>query len=261
MSNAALNTIVDNAKQASGIGIPKLNPYEPGTNNYLAYELGWEGEVTLVERLDGQVFGLSWDGVEYHSDVPFDLAESGEGRYHETIEEALEYLQTLCWTTADSAAAQADGWDLFETIVDGKVVLSLQRDDDEDSFPDDAAALSFVRNAASTGNRVALKALELTGLAAPETKPIFNAGNKSTIGDISMSDILGEDVEPEASPEWAWVQENASYAHRDNGKGAGVWEFMLNMSRTYKDIPEKLVPVLADARENDLSYILIHNGT
>lgn len=93
---SAMDTIHDNAKQSREMGGMKFNPYHNGTQEFLAYELGWEGEATLHTRDDGQVFAIdSLGGGEFQAVVPADLAEQGEGAVYESLDGAYGYLQTL----------------------------------------------------------------------------------------------------------------------------------------------------------------------
>lgn len=265
MSNTALNTIVDNAKQARELGVAKLNPYLEQSNEYVAYELGWEGYVTLEKRFDGQEFGIERDCDEFQSVVPSDLADAGEGYIHATLEDTLEYLHTLYWTKKDSETAQLQGWGIFEASLTEKPAMRIGHTMME-VFADDDAALAFVQERAAAGDPLAIKALKLDAELrqrgeSAESGQFFNAGNQSTIGDLMMADILGGEAEGEG-PEWTWVQRHASFSHIRNGED-GIWEFLLNMSRSFEveSIPEKLLPVITEARAKGLSYVLIHNGT
>ncbi len=79
------------------------------------------------------------------------------------------------------------------------------------------------------------------------------------IGDVCMTDLYKYEI-PEQVPAWAWVEENASYAHKDNGQ-YGVWEFVLNLARELEDIPAELEPIICKARADGLGYLVIHQGT
>lgn len=91
----ALNTIVDNARQAKALGVPKLNPYPPATDENFAFEAGWEEYVKVADAPDEQEFGVEWDGDEFRSVVPRDLADRGEGYCHFDFGDALAYLREL----------------------------------------------------------------------------------------------------------------------------------------------------------------------
>lgn len=83
---------------------------------------------------------------------------------------------------------------------------------------------------------------------------------REEIGSVMMQDIVGGYEVPEDVPEWAWVEREASFGHVRNGQD-GVWEFVLNLSREFRDIPERLKAVIAQARQAGLSYLIIHQGT
>jgi hypothetical protein len=90
---------------------------------------------------------------------------------------------------------------------------------------------------------------------------ILPGGTAEKIRSILMSDIVGEYDTPDQVPEWAWIERNASFAHIGNGKQPGVHEFVLNLALSFKDIPERLSKVIADARRNRISYLILHQGT
>ena len=77
---------------------------------------------------------------------------------------------------------------------------------------------------------------------------------------VMMQDIVGDyDVHSQV-PEWAWVEREASYGHLRNGSD-GIWEFVLNRSRTFDDVPEKLKPVIEGELKAGVHYIIFHQGT
>ncbi len=84
--------------------------------------------------------------------------------------------------------------------------------------------------------------------------------DSAAIGHIMMQDVAGDYDAPETVPEWQWVERNASYDCRGNGFD-GVWEFILNLAKTFEDIPEKLAPVIEKARQSNLAYLIFHQGT
>lgn len=83
---------------------------------------------------------------------------------------------------------------------------------------------------------------------------------REEIGSVLMQDIVGDYEVPEEVPEWAWVEREASFGHVRNGRD-GVWEFVLNLSREFPDIPERLKAIIAQARASNLSYLILHQGT
>ncbi len=124
--------------------------------------------------------------------------------------------------------------------------------------PASAEVIEACKVLAETRNDMALGALfnsppRLEGPARQPTAPM-------TTRDVNMQDIVGDYDTPDQVPEWQWVERNASYGHRDNGK-AGVWEFMLNLSRSFEDNPGRLQQTIDDARRAGVSYLLVHQGT
>lgn len=89
---------------------------------------------------------------------------------------------------------------------------------------------------------------------------ILPGASREEIGSVMMQDIVGDYEEPENVPEWAWVEREASFSHVRNGQD-GVWEFVLNLSRRFADIPDRLRPVIERARQGNLSYLIFHQGT
>ena len=89
---------------------------------------------------------------------------------------------------------------------------------------------------------------------------ILSDATREVIGSVMMRDIVGDYEGPEDVPEWAWIEREASYSHVRNGQD-GVWEFVLNLSREFPDIPERLMLVITQARASNLSYLIFHQGT
>lgn len=85
---------------------------------------------------------------------------------------------------------------------------------------------------------------------------------KLTVLEINLLALLPEYDVPEKRPEWAWIAQQASFAHQGNGREAGVWEFMLYVSDDEtclpQDIPEVLKPAYALAREHGAKWLLCH---
>jgi hypothetical protein len=81
-----------------------------------------------------------------------------------------------------------------------------------------------------------------------------------TMASVLLQDLVGQYETPDQVPEWAWIQANASYSHRDNALD-GVWEFVINLARTFDDLPERLAPAIHAARGAGASYLLVHQGT
>jgi hypothetical protein len=96
------------------------------------------------------------------------------------------------------------------------------------------------------------------GLKDEPEERLFDVPQK--VLSVMMQDVVDDYDTPEQVPEWGWVEANAAYAHTSNGKD-GVWEFTLNLSRTFTGDPGRLATVIAAAREEGAAYLLIHQGT
>lgn len=71
------------------------------------------------------------------------------------------------WRPEDSAAASAEGWDLFEAERDGEMLYEIERDDDMAVFPHDDAAWSHVHGMAAAGGSLHLRALVILAMTYP----------------------------------------------------------------------------------------------
>lgn len=96
------------------------------------------------------------------------------------------------------------------------------------------------------------------GLAKQAEAPISRC--LETMASVLIQDLVGDYETPHQVPEWHWIRANASYGHRDNGVD-GIWEFVVNLARTYDDLPDRLAPAVRAARESGASYLLVHQGT
>ena len=90
---------------------------------------------------------------------------------------------------------------------------------------------------------------------------VFPGACIQEVGSVMMQDIVGHYEDPVTVPEWVWVMTNASFAHVQNGQPGGVWEYVLNLARDLGDVPDKLKPVMAEARAKGLAYVIFHQGT
>ena len=80
------------------------------------------------------------------------------------------------------------------------------------------------------------------------------------IGHVDMLAILGEYDGPRQQPAWAWIESNACFSHCGNGVDSGVWEFILNMSLNYSNVPTELARVIVEAKDRGLVYLVFHQG-
>lgn len=94
--------------------------------------------------------------------------------------------------------------------------------------------------------------------AANDLAPSHEA-EKEIVRSIQMQDIVGEYDNPDDVKEWGWIKANASYTHVHHGQ-EGIWEFVLNLSRDFEDVPALLEPVLIEARSAGIGYLIFHQG-
>lgn len=88
----------------------------------------------------------------------------------------------------------------------------------------------------------------------------FPSASREEVGSIMMKDIVGDYDTPDQVPEWTWIEKHACFNHARNGQD-GIWEFVLNLSYTYTGIPALLEPVINEAVQRNLHYIIFHQGT
>jgi len=89
--------------------------------------------------------------------------------------------------------------------------------------------------------------------------PWISESNTEAIVSIDLSDVIAYE-NPDEVLEWDWIQRNASFSHVKNAEN-GVWEFLINLSKEFGDMPETLLGILSEAKEKGISYILFHQGT
>lgn len=88
-----------------------------------------------------------------------------------------------------------------------------------------------------------------------------------TVLDVLVPDYVDYES-AEDSPEWAWIEERASYEHKQNGRKDGIWEFVLNLANLQSDlelgsveVPSSLSEPIRAALAGGYGYILFHQGT
>lgn len=101
---------------------------------------------------------------------------------------------------------------------------------------------------------------EVESDAEPVEVEVLPGASRQEITEVMMQDIVGDYDVPAEVPEWAWVERVASFAHVKNGE-SGVFEFVLNLGNHWDDIPEKLLPVIQEARAQNKAYLIVHQGT
>lgn len=109
------------------------------------------------------------------------------------------------------------------------------------------------------GAQSAAELIEETQNAMEEAARVLR--QRAFIHEVQMQDIVGDYEIPDEAPEWAWIEDNASYKHVHNGERDGIWEFILNLNLELANPPEQLSPIIAEAREMGAMFLLIHQGT
>lgn len=126
----------------------------------------------------------------------------------------------------------------------------------------DCSGLTLITDGYHFVNRMGYLITEVPAQADTEyviSDGLFAQGNTGLYGDVLMPDIFDYDTPDEIS-EWAWIEKNASFKHAKNGED-GVFEFMLNTSLDFTDIPSSLAPYIEEAKDKKIAYLLFHQGT
>lgn len=92
-----------------------------------------------------------------------------------------------------------------------------------------------------------------------ELEDVINNGDIESTASVNMTDFFDYDT-PDELKEWSWIQANASFQHIHNGE-SGVYEFVINMSKTFEDIPPTLQQHIAEAKTKRIAYLIFHQGT
>jgi hypothetical protein len=71
------------------------------------------------------------------------------------------------WTDADNAAADREGWNIFNTRGSASGNFQIQKDDEAGKFATDPDAWIHVRRKAAEGSELHKKALEIVKLENP----------------------------------------------------------------------------------------------
>ena len=95
---------------------------------------------------------------------------------------------------------------------------------------------------------------------APDCGSEAEVSTRSGIREIMMQDLVGDYDVPDDVPEWAWVEKHASFGHVRNGQN-GIWEFILNLSLTFHDVPERIAPAIKKTASDGVAYLVFHQGT
>lgn len=106
-------------------------------------------------------------------------------------------------------------------------------------------------------------------VAAKATPPVGAPGSPAglpptdsvvSVFEVNLLDFEEYEI-PDESPAWKWVEQQASFAHTENGIGTGVWEFMILASKLRHDsstVPEVLKAIVQECLKTDAKWLLFY---
>lgn len=102
---------------------------------------------------------------------------------------------------------------------------------------------------------------EVEALMAGKTPPRLSVDTLKVM-EVYMPDIVGDYDVPESVPEWQWVEEHHSFAHRKNGVEGGVWEFLVNVECHHDkpDMPDSLRIAMKQAKLSGAAWVMFYQG-
>ena len=83
--------------------------------------------------------------------------------------------------------------------------------------------------------------------------------------EVNLVDVLNEYDAPDDVPDWQWVEDNHSFAHKANNAEPGIWEFMVRVDKTddpefSAGMPVTLRPFFARAKATGAAWVMFHQG-
>lgn len=83
--------------------------------------------------------------------------------------------------------------------------------------------------------------------------------------EVNLVEVLNEYDAPDDVPDWKWVEEHHSFAHKGNGVDGGVWEFMVNTAKMEDEdfvegMPPTLRPFFELAQAKGAAWVMFHQG-
>lgn len=83
--------------------------------------------------------------------------------------------------------------------------------------------------------------------------------------EVNLVEVLNEYDVPEDVPDWNWVEQHHSFAHKGNGVEGGVWEFMIHTSKAenpdfVEGMPATLRPFFELAKTKGAAWVMFHQG-
>lgn len=96
--------------------------------------------------------------------------------------------------------------------------------------------------------------------ALPVERPIPGVGGASTgCLEVNLVDEFEYDT-PDELPEWRWISDVCSFAHKENGTEPGIWEEMVRVEKALADpqLPARLKPFFLKARAMSCKWVLFY---
>jgi hypothetical protein len=104
--------------------------------------------------------------------------------------------------------------------------------------------------------------LESEGGVPPAADRLFS---RLAVIEVNLTDVLNEYDEPDDVPDWKWIKEHHSFAHKGNGTDGGVWEFMVRTEKMENPaflagMPDTLRPFFERAKADGAAWVMFHQG-
>lgn len=214
--------------------------------NALASEMGWNDESKLIHLECFLVnAGLMPVFLAYAKEAAREEVFSDDMDINESVLEVAEHVNALgkqygFRQDADSVGGAVDESANLLSITLGEAnrTLACER----------ALALQSREDEREQGNVLAgvSKALQST--------------TGQLIVSVKLSDVVGAYEDATDLPDWPWLQSQASYVTAASA-GSDPLEMVLNLSRPFENVPDLWVPVIENAKQLGVAYLLIHHGT
>lgn len=85
----------------------------------------------------------------------------------------------------------------------------------------------------------------------------FPASEIRKSASFPLSDLVGEPAQEDIGPEWEWVRSNSGVS-KPSGDGRLTGGLVIDLSMSLSDAPARLRPMLAEARDKGLSYLIFY---
>lgn len=89
----------------------------------------------------------------------------------------------------------------------------------------------------------------------------FSSLQLSTAYEVNMAELLDDYDTPEGAEAWEWLEDNACFAHKENGNSEGIWEFFVRLeaiTANRLEIPSELQESFKEAQAANAKWILFY---